>query len=106
MAAKTNRKMAMSIRNAQVHREPAGRAAVGGSGVCCCVAASGAVSGTGRSGLGERQFAGGGVVIENLGVAAPLDGGFELPLRFFFAELLVDEVVEKLGGQRAIGFCF
>jgi hypothetical protein len=33
MPAKTKTNTAMSIRNAQVHREPAGRAAVGGSGV-------------------------------------------------------------------------
>src|ERR1700730_10142912 len=106
MAAKTKRKTAISIRKAQAHREPAGRAAVGGSGVLCCVVASGAVGGTRRSGLGERQLAGGGVIIEKLGVAPPLDGGLQLALRLVFAEVLVDEIVEKFGGQRAIGFCF
>src|SRR6202040_1261015 len=100
MAARTKRKTAMSIRNAQAHREPAGRAAVGGSGVLCCVVASGAVAGTGRSGLGEGQLAGGGVVIEKFRVAPPLDGGLELALRFVFAEMFVDKVVEKFGGQR------
>jgi len=33
IAAQTNRKTAMSIRNAQLQREPAGRVTVGGSGV-------------------------------------------------------------------------
>src|ERR1700722_16171125 len=95
----------MSIRNDQVHREPAGRAAGGGSGVRSCVVTSGAVAGTGRLSLGQRQFAGGGIVIENFGVAAPLNGGFELTLRFVLAEVLVDEVMEKFGGHGAIRFC-
>src|ERR1700722_13976206 len=95
----------MSIRNDQVHREPAGRVAVGGSGVRSCVVASGAVAVTGRLGLGRRQFAGGGVVVEHLAGTAPLNGGFELTLRFVLAEVLVDEVMEKFGGHRAISFC-
>src|SRR5580693_1715370 len=98
MAAKTKTKTAMSIRNAQVHREPAGRAAVGGRGVWCCVVARGAVAGTGRSSLGERQLAGGGVIVENLRVASPLDSGFELALRFVLAEMLVDQIMEKFVG--------
>src|SRR6202158_1118322 len=61
----------MSMRNAQLPREPAGR-----------------------------------VVIENFGVAAPLDGGFELAAGFFLAEMFVEEVAEKFLGECAIGFSF
>src|SRR6266478_141650 len=62
------------------------------------------MSGTGASGLGESQLAGGGVVIENFGVAAPLDGGFELAAGFFLTKMLVEQVAEKFFGQSAVGF--
>src|SRR5580698_11358707 len=107
-------KTAMSIRKDHAQREPAGRSAVGGSGVVVFGVTSGAAAGTGASRLGrfserrlgERQFAGGGVVIENFGVASPLNRGFELAARFVFAEMLVDQIVKKFIGQCAIGFCF
>src|SRR4029077_15430928 len=91
-------------RNAHDHREPAGRTAVGGSGVAGC--AAGGSAGTRRSGLGEGQFAGSGVVIKNLGVASPLDGGLELAARLSLAEMLVDEVAEKFVGKRAVRLRF
>src|SRR5260370_16221941 len=62
--------------------------------------------GTGTSGLGEGQLAGGGVVVEDFGVAAPLDGGFELAAGFTFAEMFVEQVAEKLVVERAVGFGF
>ena len=74
-------KTAMSIRNDQAQREPAGRGAVGGSGVVVFGVTSGAAAGTGLSRLGrlserrlgERQFAGGGIVVEDFRVAPPLN---------------------------------
>src|SRR5579864_1162390 len=48
---------------------------------------SGGEFGHGGSGLGERELAGGGVVIENFGVAAPLDGGLKLAAGFVLAEM-------------------
>ena len=88
------------MRNPQAQREPAGRFRVGGSGVACETEEVSA--GTGGSGLGERQLAGGGVVIENFGVAPPLDGGFELAARFVLAEMFVEQVAEEFVGERAI----
>src|SRR5580704_8581261 len=107
-------KIAISMRNDQAQREPAGRAAVGGSGVVVSGVTSGAAAGTvssslGRLGdgwLGKSQFSGGGVVVENFGVAAPLNRGFELAAGFLFAEMFVDQIVEKFVGERAIGFRF
>src|SRR5260370_34630024 len=92
----------MSMRKAQLQREPAGRFTAGGSGVVGAVER--VRSGTWASGLGEGQLAGGGVVIENFGVAAPLDGGFELAAGFVFAEMFVEQVAEKLVVERAVGF--
>src|ERR1700674_626762 len=103
MAEKTRRNTARSIRNAQVQRERAGRTPAGGSGVACSAEEMGA--GTGGSGLGERQLAGGGIVIKNFGVAAPLNGGFELAAGFVFAKVLVEKVAEKFVLEGAIGFC-
>src|SRR5580704_15789245 len=104
MTTKTETNTAMSIRNAYAQREPAGRAAVGGNGVWCC--GRGAGEGTGRSGLGERQLPARRVVIEKLGVATPLDSRLQLPARFVFAEMFIQQVLEKLRGQRAIRFRF
>src|SRR5271155_3315600 len=104
MAAKIKRKIVMSIRKEKLQREPAGRRCVGGIGVVDCVAV--AVRDKGKSNLGERQLAGGGIIIKEFGVAAPLDGGLQLTARFVFAEMLVEQVAEKLVGKRAIGFGF
>ena len=61
-------------------------------------------------GLGEDQPVRCAIEVENLGVAAPVHGGFELPLHFILAEVLVEDVVEKflrngvirLGVQNAV----
>src|SRR5580704_16395075 len=105
-------KTAMSMRNDQAQREPAGRATGGGSGVVVFGVTSGAAAGTVSSSLGrlcdrrlgESQLSRGGVVVENFGVASPLNRGFELAARFVFAEVLVDQIVEKFVRERAIGF--
>src|SRR5216683_2303598 len=60
----------------------------------------------GASGLGERQLTGGGVVIENFGVPAPLDGGFELAAGFNLAKMLVEQIMKKFLVQGAVGFGF
>ncbi len=52
----------MSMRNAKFQREPAGRLSGGGMGVTDC--ATVAVWVKGNLDLGERQLAGGGVVVE------------------------------------------
>src|SRR5208337_1142639 len=100
--ANTETKTAMSIRNVHARREPAGRAAAGGSGVWCF--GRGAGEGTGSSDLGERQFAAGCVVIEKLGIASPLDRCFQLPPRFILAEVFIKQVLEKFRRQRAVRF--
>src|SRR6266487_1542019 len=102
IAAKTKRKTAISIRNAQLQREPAGRFKVGGIGVVGALERM--RSGTGASGLGERQLAGGGVVIKNFRVAAPLDGGFKLAAGFFLAKMFVEQILEEFIVERAVGF--
>ena len=40
-----------------------------------------------------------GVEVEELGVAAPVDGGFELTLRLFLGELLIEQVEEEVLGH-------
>src|SRR5215475_10692857 len=40
-----------------------------------------------------------GVVVEQLGVAAPIDGGVELADGFLFAEVFVEDVVKELVGD-------
>src|SRR5208283_781282 len=104
MAAKTAANTAMSIKKPQAQREPAGRSSVGGIGAGCVETAAGV--GTGRSALGQRQFAAGGVVVEEFGIAAPLDGGFELAARFVFAEMFIEQILKEFRGQSAIVFGF
>src|SRR5467141_421268 len=94
----------MSMRRAQVQREPAGRFTAGGSGAAWVLER--VSSGTGRSDLSKGQLAGCGVVIENLGVAPPLNGGFQLAAGLVFAEMFVEEVAEKFIVEGAIGFGF
>src|SRR5579859_704993 len=100
MAASTKRKTQISIKKDQDQREPAGRLRAGGIGAEVCAAS--VVGGTGRSGLGESQFARGGVVIENFRIAPPLDGGFQLAARFVLAEMLVEQVAEEFLRERAV----
>ena len=52
--------------------------------------------------FGFHEAAAGGVKVEEFGVAAPADGGFELANGLFFGELLVEYVVEELLGDFAI----
>src|SRR5580704_6746967 len=101
MAAQTNRKTAMSIKKAQLQREPEGRCAVGGSGVVCETVEASAV--TGRSSLGKSQFAGFSVVVEDFRVASPLDRGFQLAAGFLFTELFIKQVAEEFFIERTIG---
>jgi len=88
----------------EYQRDPAGLRIAGGTGLALWEAIVGV--GTVRSSLGERQLARGRVVIKNLRVAPPLDGGFELAARFILAEMLVEEIAEKFIRERAIGFGF
>ena len=81
------RKTAMSIRKAQLQREPAGRFAAGGTGMTGD--AERAVAGMEASALGKLQLAGFDVVVKNLRVAAPLNRGFKLAGGFQLAEVLV-----------------
>src|ERR1700722_19458536 len=56
--------------------------------------------------LGQDEAAARGVEVEELGVAAPVDGGLNLPLAFVGAELLVEHVEEELFGDSVVGFGF
>src|SRR5215467_12387088 len=94
----------MSIRKAQLQREPAGRLVAGGSGAEG--AAERAVAGTGASTLCKFQLAGLDIVIKNLRVAAPLDRGFKLAGGFQLAEVLVKQIAEELFAERAVRFGF
>src|SRR5260370_25222282 len=93
IAAKTNKKTAISIRNAQLQREPAGRFTVGGSGVASAFERGRSV--TAASSLGERQLASGGVIIKKFGLAAPLDRGFQLSAGIGLHKTLVHTCGEK-----------
>src|SRR5215467_2898801 len=66
--------------------------------------ADGAGAGTVASNLCQLQLAGLGVIIKNLGIAPPLNGGFQLAAGFLFTEMLVKQVAEKLLAKRAVGF--
>jgi hypothetical protein len=89
----TATKTAMSIRNAYAHLDPTGLFAAGGIGAV--FGDNGAGEGTGWSGFCESQFASGRIKIKNLGIAPPLDGCFQLALRFVFTEVLVEQILEK-----------
>ena len=54
----------------------------------------------------QDEAAAGGIEVEQFGVAAPVDGGFELALRFFLAELFVEHVEEELFGDGVVGLGF
>jgi hypothetical protein len=104
MAAKAATNTAMSIKKAQAQREPAGRSSGGGIGAGFVETAAGV--GTGESALRKSQFAAGGVVIEEFGVAAPLDGRFELATRFVLAEMFIEQILKKFGWEGATIFGF
>ena len=46
-------------------------------------------------GFGEDQAVRLAIEVKNLGIAAPVHGGFKLPLDLILAEVLVEDVVEK-----------
>src|SRR5215472_10914189 len=66
--------------------------------------ADGAGAGTVASDLCQLQLAGLGVIIKNLGIAPPLNGGFQLAPGFLFTEMLVKQVAEKLLAKCSVGF--
>jgi len=42
-------------------------------------------------------------VVEQLGVASPVDGSLKLSNGFFFGEMFVQDIVEKVVGQSVVG---
>src|SRR5271165_5973647 len=54
-------------------------------------------------GLGKNQPSPFAIKIEDLSVAAPVHGSFKLPLHLVLAEVLVEDVVEKLLRNGVIG---
>src|SRR5579859_7444859 len=90
----------MSIRKANDQREPAGRTAAGGMGGF----SRGLTVEAGKesSRLRESQLARGRIIVKNFGVASPLNCGFQLAPRFLFAEVFVQQIVEKFRRQRAV----
>ncbi len=58
------------------------------------------------NGVGHHKAAARGVEVEQLRIAAPVDGGLHLALRFFFAELLVEHVEEELFGNGVVALGF
>ena len=53
-------------------------------------------------GVGHHKAAAARIEVEQLGIAAPVDGGLDLALRLLFAELLVEHVEEKLFGNGVV----
>src|ERR1700731_2555747 len=78
-AANKNNITAISIRKDHCWRGPIGQAGARDKGPECWV--TGVVEATRSSDLGQREFAGGGIVIKNLCVTAPLNGRRQLPPR-------------------------
>ena len=56
--------------------------------------------------VGQHEAAARGVEVEQLGVAAPGDGGFHLALALLFAELLVEHVEEEVLGHGVVALGF
>ncbi len=52
--------------------------------------------------FGEDQASLLGVVIEDFGIASPVQGGFKLTFDFVLAEMLVQDVVEELFRNRVV----
>src|ERR1700738_2863695 len=101
-AANKNNITAISIRKDHGRREPTGRAGARGKEPECWE--TGVVEVTRRLDLGQSEFAGGGIVIKNLAVTAPLNGRLQLPPRLCLTEMFIDEVVEEFIRKGAIGF--
>src|SRR6202166_885853 len=92
-AANKNNITAISIKNAHGRRAPTGRAGDRSNGPECWE--PGVVEVTRRLDLGQRECAGRGIVIKNLGVTAPLNGRLQLPPRLRLTEMVIDQVVEE-----------
>ena len=56
--------------------------------------------------LGNKETLALRIVIEQFGVAPPIDGGLELPDGFLFGEMLVQNVVKEIVGERVVGLGF
>src|ERR1700676_943245 len=101
-AANRNNIMAISIKNAPGRRAPTGRAGARSNGPECWE--TGVVEVTRRLDLGQREFAGRGIVIKNLCVTASLNSRLQLPPRLRLTEMFIDQVVEEFIRERTIGF--
>src|ERR1700726_4405565 len=101
-AANKNNITAISIRKDHRRRGPSAPAGARGKEPKCWE--TGVVEVTRRLDLGQRELAGRGIVIKNLGVAAPLNSRLQLPPRLRFTEMFIDEVVEEFIRKGAIGF--
>src|ERR1700675_3855136 len=101
-AANKNNITAISIKNTHGRRAPTGRAGARSNGPECWE--TGAVEVTRGPHRGQREFAGGGIVIKNLCVTAPLNGRLQLPPRLRLTEMFIDQVVEEFIRERTIGF--
>src|ERR1700688_1982340 len=101
-AANRNNITAISIRKDHGRRGLTGRAGTRGKEPECWETA--VVEVTRSLDLGQREFAGRGIVVKNLGVTAPLYGRLQLPARFGLTEMFIDEVVEEFVREGAIGF--
>src|SRR6202166_4887084 len=101
-AANRNNITAISIRKDHGRRGLTGRAGTRGKEPECWETA--VVEVTRRLDLGQRELAGRGIVIKNLGVTAPLNGGLQLAARFSRTEMFIDEVMEEFIRKGAIGF--
>src|SRR6202045_1868615 len=101
-AANRNNITAISIRKDHGRRGLTGRAGTRGKEPECWGTA--VVEVTRRLDLGQREFAGRGIVVKNLGVTAPLNGRLQLPPRLRLTEMFIDQVVEEFIRERTIGF--
>src|SRR6202166_872281 len=99
-AANRNNITAISIKNAHGRRAPTGRAGARSNGPECWE--TGVVEVTRRLDLGQREFAGRGIVIKNLCVTAPLNGRLQLPPGLRLTDMLIDPVVEEFIRARTI----
>src|ERR1700688_2359339 len=99
-AANKNNIRAISIRKGHGRRGPTGRAGARGKEPECWE--TGVVEVTRRLDLGQREFAGRGIVIKNLGVTTPLDGRLQLPPGLRLTDMLIDPVVEEFIRARTI----
>src|ERR1700682_196281 len=86
------------------HREcaPRARTKPGGRGAGDCAAI--AFLGTFSLGFREGQLDGRSIVVENFRVTAPLQRSFQLAMSFFFAEMLIEQIMKEFSGKRSIGF--